>query len=78
MISLSIDEAQLKLHDVVHGLTPGDEVLIVENDRPVARLLPADLMPRPTPRELGTMRGTVLYMAPDFDAPLEEFKEYME
>ena len=22
--------------------------------------------------------GTVLYMAPDFDAPLEDFKEYME
>ncbi len=38
MISLSIDEAQLKLHDVVHGLTPGDEVLIVENDRPVAQV----------------------------------------
>jgi len=28
------------------------------------------------PRRLGTMKGSVLYMAPDFDAPLEEFKEY--
>jgi len=24
------------------------------------------------------LKGTVLYMAPDFDAPLDEFKEYME
>jgi hypothetical protein len=24
------------------------------------------------------MKGTVLYMAPDFDAPLEDFTEYME
>ena len=25
----------------------------------------------------GTIKGTVLYMAPDFDAPLDDFKEYM-
>jgi hypothetical protein len=30
------------------------------------------------PRQPGTLKGTVLYMAPDFDAPLEDFKEYME
>jgi hypothetical protein len=29
-------------------------------------------------RKLGTLKGSVLYMAPDFDAPLEDFKEYME
>ena len=29
-------------------------------------------------RLLGTMKGTVEYMAPDFDAPLDDFKEYME
>ena len=28
-------------------------------------------------RTLGTLQGTVLYMALDFDAPLEDFKEYM-
>ena len=31
-----------------------------------------------TPRRLGSLKGTVRYMAPDFDAPLEDFKEYME
>ena len=29
-------------------------------------------------RKAGTLKGTVKYMAPDFDAPLDEFKEYME
>jgi hypothetical protein len=29
-------------------------------------------------RRPGTLRGTVKYMAPDFDAPLEDFREYME
>lgn len=78
MTSLSIEEAQVKLRDLVHGLAPGDEVLIVENEQPVARLLPAGLKSQRSPRQLGTMQGTVLYMAPDFDAPLEDFKEYME
>jgi uncharacterized protein YbbC (DUF1343 family) len=31
-----------------------------------------------SPQRLGRLRGTVLYMADDFDAPLEDFKEYME
>jgi Protein of unknown function (DUF2281) len=35
---------------------------------------PAD----PPRRQLGTLKGTVEYMAPDFDAPLDDFKEYME
>ncbi len=32
----------------------------------------------PIARRPGTLRGTVKYMAPDFDAPLEDFREYME
>ena len=31
-----------------------------------------------TVRRPGTLKGTVRYMAPDFDAPLEDFREYME
>jgi hypothetical protein len=35
--------------------------------------------PKPgPPRRLGTLKGTVLSIAPDFDAPLDDFKEYME
>ena len=78
MTSLSIQEAQAKLPDLVHGLTLGDEVVIVENDQPVARIVPAAGQPLRPPRRPGTLRGTVLYMAPDFDAPLEDFKEYVE
>ena len=78
MTNVSIQEAQANLPDLVHGLAPGDEVVIVENDRPVARIVPAVAQPQRPPRRLGTLRGTVLCMAPDFDAPLEEFNEYME
>lgn len=75
MTTISVAEAQTKLADLIHGLAPGDEVLLTENERPVARIVP---VARANERRCGTLRGTVLYMAPDFDAPLEEFKEYME
>lgn len=29
-------------------------------------------------RKAGSLKGTVTYMAPDFDAPLDDFKKYME
>ena len=32
---------------------------------------------RPVP-QFGIAKGAILYMAPDFDAPLDDFKEYME
>ena len=31
----------------------------------------------PYERRFGALKGTLLYMAPDFDAPLEDFNEYM-
>lgn len=79
MKTISIEEAQATLSDLVHGLAPGDEVVITENDLPVARLAPA--VPQDTVRPAirpGTLRGTVQYPAPDFDAPLGDFREYME
>lgn len=32
---------------------------------------------KPNQRELGRLRGSVTYMADDFDAPLDDFKDYM-
>ena len=78
MTTVSIDEAQSRLIELIHQLSPGEDVLITENDKPVARLVaPADQSER-KPRQAGMLKGTVLYMAPDFDAPLDDFKEYME
>lgn len=78
MHTITIQEAQNKLLDLIHNLPPGEEVVITEDNRPIARLLRASEASPQLPRRAGTMKGTVLYMAPDFDAPLEEFKEYME
>lgn len=77
MSSLTVQEAQAKLSQLIHDLKPGDEVVITENDRPVARLVAAKERQRAA-RRPGTLRGTVTYVAPDFDAPLDDFAEYME
>jgi len=77
MPSVTIDEAKSQLSELIHRLTPGEEVVITENDEPVARLI-AVTPPKRKPRQPGTLKGTVLYMAPDFDEPLDEFMEYME
>ena len=75
MTTISIQQAQVQLPDIIHALVPGEEVVITENNEPVARIVPP--VPSQPPRQLGTLRGTVLHMAPDFDAPLDEFKETM-
>ena len=71
MSSLTVQEAQAKLSELIHNLKPGEEVVITENDQPVARLVPAEHRQQ-APRRPGTLRGTVTYMAPDFDAPLDD------
>jgi antitoxin (DNA-binding transcriptional repressor) of toxin-antitoxin stability system len=78
MATITIENAQARLGELIHQLTPGEELIITENDRPVAKLVATG--PAPEPRavpKLGTQRGSVRYMAPDFDAPLDDFKEYM-
>ena len=78
MSIVTIEDAKARLAELIERLRPGEEIVITRNQAPVARLV-ADCKPLEKPaRKLGTMSGTVLYMAPDFDEPLEDFKEYME
>jgi|SRR5579864_2733546 len=72
MSTVTIQEAQARLSELIHGLAPGDLVVITENNQPVARVVPTAAIPQRKPRQLGTLRGTVLSMAPGFDAPLDE------
>ena len=77
MTTVSIQEAQDKLPELIHDLAPGDEVVITDNNLTVARLVaPIAKQQRPA-RQPGTLRGTVLHISPDFDAPLDEFRDYM-
>ncbi|MBC7882015.1 MAG: type II toxin-antitoxin system prevent-host-death family antitoxin [Anaerolineae bacterium] len=73
MTKITLQEAQISLGQLIHRLPPGEEVIITENDIPIARLV-ATSATQPL-RKLGTLSGTVKYIAPDFDAPLEGFED---
>ena len=77
MTIISIEDAQSTHSELITCMSPGDKVVITDNGRSVARLTPIPQTQHRTPRQPGTLRGTVLYIAPDFDAPLNEFQEYM-
>ncbi|HSZ59183.1 MAG TPA: type II toxin-antitoxin system prevent-host-death family antitoxin [Tepidisphaeraceae bacterium] len=77
MAIVTIEQAKATLTELIHGLAPDEEVLITEHNQPVARLVPATREARKS-RQLGTLQGTVTYMAADFDAPLDDFQDYME
>lgn len=77
MNMVTIEEAQAKLSELIDKLTPGEEVVITRNEQPVARLVSEPRRVR-KPRQPGSAKDKILYMADDFDAPLEDFKEYME
>ena len=73
MATITLEEAQAHLAEIIDRLTPGAEVVLTRGDKPVATIK-ATLSPREAPR-LGTLKGTVLSME-HFDDPLEEFEEY--
>jgi antitoxin (DNA-binding transcriptional repressor) of toxin-antitoxin stability system len=76
MSTVTLAEAQAHLSELIENLPAGEEVVITLGDQPVAKLISQTAPPR-EPRRPGSLSGTVLYMAPDFNAPLEEFKEYV-
>ena len=77
MTTVTIQEAQSRLTDLIHRLSPGEEIVITENDQPVVRLVPAPAVASKKARQLGTMKGSVLSIAPEFDAPSEDASEVL-
>ncbi len=75
--TITVEEAQARLMEVIRKLTPGEEVVITDNQRPVAKLIGERLarLLRPEP---GEGKGSVLYMAPDFDESMDEFEDYTQ
>lgn len=68
--TISIDEAQANLRDLIHHLAPGDEVLITENQLPVAKLVSQSKSKKR--REPGLCKGMITLLVED-DEHLEAF-----
>lgn len=76
MTSVNIDDAKAHLREIISGLNPGEELVIVEHGEPVARLTRTPAQQWPCKAD--TAKDTKHWMAPDFDAPLDDFREYTE
>ena len=76
MASVTLAEAQSRLPELLHEMQPGEEMTIVEQGQPVASVKKAERTSWPSKE--GSYKTPGFWMAPDFDGPLEEFKEYME
>jgi antitoxin (DNA-binding transcriptional repressor) of toxin-antitoxin stability system len=75
-MTLTLEEAQARLPDVIRGLRPGEEVAITAGSTTVAKLV-VPLTPAPAPRPgPGLLKGGIVSMADDFDAPLDDLSEY--
>jgi prevent-host-death family protein len=68
----NIADAKARLSSVVRETLAGDEVVIAKDNKPLVRLVPVSGGGRRVP---GSAKGQVT-MAPDFDAPLDDFAGY--
>jgi antitoxin (DNA-binding transcriptional repressor) of toxin-antitoxin stability system len=67
--TIDVSEAQSRLGELVDGLAASDEIVLVRDARPVARILP--LRSATEDRIPGLGRGSIT-IAPDFDDPLPD------
>ena len=72
---VNIHEAKTNLSRLIREALEGKEVIIARGNKPLVRL---EVLPEAKPRRrIGRIKDLVLYMSNDFDAPLDDFQEYM-
>jgi antitoxin (DNA-binding transcriptional repressor) of toxin-antitoxin stability system len=72
--TVSIEEAQTRLAEIIGALSPGEEVVIMKAGQPVAELRSlAAAKPQP---QFGSCKGMLTVVAED-EEHLEDFQEYM-
>jgi prevent-host-death family protein len=74
MSEITIEDAQARLPEVLDQLSPGEEVVITRQGEPVAHVKKAERTSWPC--RAGSYRKADFWMADDFDAPLDDFKDY--
>lgn len=107
MRTVTIEEAQAKLRELIQQMATGEELIITENQQAVAKMV---RQPSPKPRlrpglglgkgkgegkgmisvvaevderkswpcQPGSAKDQIPWIASDFDAPLDDFKECLE
>jgi prevent-host-death family protein len=70
---IDLEQASVRLKDLVDRANRGEEVILSEGGAPVARLTP--LARRAAARRFGSAKG-LIRMREDFDEPLDDFRPY--
>ncbi len=74
MTQVALEDAGTRLSELIADAQGGEEIIITRDSAPVAKIVPVDdAAPR---RQPGSAKDVILYMADDFDAPLDDFKDY--
>jgi antitoxin (DNA-binding transcriptional repressor) of toxin-antitoxin stability system len=78
MQTIDISELTPKAQELLSKIESGEEIVITADNKPIANIIPVNgqIIPKRKRRRAGTAKGT-FWMAPDFNEPLEDFKEYM-
>lgn len=74
MYQVNIHEAKTHFSKLLREVQNGNEVIIAKGNKPIAKLVSIEKSNRK--RKIGTAKGKVR-IADDFDAPLDDFKDYM-
>ena len=75
-VTVSIEEAQGNLKDLIEKLGPGDELVIIEDNQPIAKLT-SESKTLGEFRKPGLGKGMITIVNDD-DLHLEDFAEYMQ
>ncbi len=74
--TMLVVQAQAHLMEIVRNLSPEEEIVLTGNATLIATIRSPQFTLREPPR-LGTLRGTILYIAPDFGDIPEGFEDYL-
>jgi antitoxin (DNA-binding transcriptional repressor) of toxin-antitoxin stability system len=74
--SIPIAEAKARLDELVEQLGPGQSIIIVRDEIPVAQITALPDTPSSLPRPLGFLQGVLTIVADD-DSHLDGFQDYM-
>jgi antitoxin (DNA-binding transcriptional repressor) of toxin-antitoxin stability system len=72
-LTISIEQASAQLSGLVRALGPNDEIVLTDNDKPVARIVPNGVNPKRVP---GAWKGMLTVVKED-DSHLDDFRKYM-
>ncbi len=75
-VTITVEEAQAHLKEFIDNLAPGEELVITEGQRPLAKSVGQGAPPR-KPRRAGSAKGKLVIIKED-DEHLKDFEEYME